>query len=347
MEQPDDSQQQLQQQQPPPFDSVAMQRQCSNNGETHSHDGVSTLTSTGLCEAVATSVRSNHHNSQHIAVSVVEVVEDDEEQAPVVRIENGMAASNQRTSPILVEAYHPISVQEVVVPHDNDLGSTIDTLDEPVQHNIGARRVLTCTMKRSAVWSLALPGLVILLVAVLVPTCWLTDRCGGSDTDDSTMKPILRHTQYTILYPECKEYYTTLLDDLNKNELFAFSFLDARLNYTGGHQVGEYCYVGSGFGNRYCRYYVYSKPSNSTGYEGWPRNVRDEGTGCVSYNASYCWYTAAEYENWPFSERMELCAANETQNAAAQLRHAIVNNACGSCNATQQQELNEWLVHHR
>lgn len=53
--------------------------------------------------------------------------------------------------------------------------------------------------------------------------------------------------------------------------------------------IGEWCYFG-GANREICSLYLFVNPSNVTGYTGWPRNIKDEGTGCIV--DEYCWYLA-------------------------------------------------------
>jgi len=100
-----------------------------------------------------------------------------------------------------------------------------------------------------------------------------------------------------------------------------------------GRRIGDFCRVKSSPGTA-CDYYVVSEPSASTGYDGWPRTYEDRGKGCVYHpdGKGKCLFTRDDYRHWPIEERERMCAGNYIANAAAQLRHAIANDACGgSC----------------
>ena len=102
-----------------------------------------------------------------------------------------------------------------------------------------------------------------------------------------------------------------------------------------GRRIGEYCRVKNSPNNAACEFSVVAESSAATGYDGWPRTYEDRGRGCT-YNPtskSKCLFTRDDYRHWPEAERTKMCAGTYVQNAAAQLRHAIVNDACGgACN---------------
>ena len=97
-----------------------------------------------------------------------------------------------------------------------------------------------------------------------------------------------------------------------------------------GRRIGDYCRVKNS-PNTACDYYVVAEASASTGYDGWPRTYNDRGRGCVYHpeGKGKCAYLKDDYRHWAVEERQSMCAGNYLANAAAQLRHAIVNDACG------------------
>ena len=105
-----------------------------------------------------------------------------------------------------------------------------------------------------------------------------------------------------------------------------------------GRRVGEFCGIKNSPSGA-CDYSVISEPSPTTGYDGWPRNYDDRGRGCVFHpeGKGKCVYLKDEsYRHWNKDELRQMCAGSYVQNAAAQLRHAIRNDACGgACSLPQ------------
>ena len=100
-----------------------------------------------------------------------------------------------------------------------------------------------------------------------------------------------------------------------------------------GRRIGEYCRVKNS-PNAACEFSVVAEPSTATGYDGWPRTYEDRGRGCVYHptGRGKCLFGREDYRHWPEAERTNMCSGTYVHNAAAQLRHAIVNDACGgSC----------------
>lgn len=78
-----------------------------------------------------------------------------------------------------------------------------------------------------------------------------------------------------------------------------------------------------------CSSYVKSYTIGNNNYNGWPRNLNDQGTGCVKSDSSrFCYFNDLEY-NLTLVERRFMCKQNSIKNALAQLRHALCNNQCG------------------
>lgn len=99
---------------------------------------------------------------------------------------------------------------------------------------------------------------------------------------------------------------------------------------SGGKTIGEFCRVKHS-PSASCEYHVMAKPSEATGYDGWPRTYDDRGRGCVYHptGKGKCLYGRQDYRQWDDQDRDDMCAGNYVQNAAVQLRHAIINGACG------------------
>ncbi|CAB9500544.1 expressed unknown protein [Seminavis robusta] len=104
-----------------------------------------------------------------------------------------------------------------------------------------------------------------------------------------------------------------------------------------GRRIGDHCRIKNS-PSASCDYYVVAEPSATTGYDGWPRTFEDRGRGCVYHpdGKGKCGYQKMDYRHWDETERTQMCAGNYVQNAAAQLRHAILNDRCGgSCSLPQ------------
>lgn len=77
-------------------------------------------------------------------------------------------------------------------------------------------------------------------------------------------------------------------------------------------------------------HYVNTNTVGSEGHRGWPRNIKDEGSGLVHNSArKTCSYTSTEFGTWTMQDRQEMCTSSVVTNAARQLRHAIRNGQCG------------------
>lgn len=102
----------------------------------------------------------------------------------------------------------------------------------------------------------------------------------------------------------------------------------------GFHRLTGGCYISINKGGGFCDLYVISATVGASGYRGWPRSYDNRGTGCVKApdfpkRRNICWYTMWNYYNWPLSQRLKMCASSfGEENAAEQLRHAIVNDQC-------------------
>ena len=115
-----------------------------------------------------------------------------------------------------------------------------------------------------------------------------------------------------------------------------------------GRRIGDYCRIKNS-PSAACDYYVMAEPSASTGYDGWPRTYEDRGRGCVYHpeGKGKCFFSRDDYRHWPLEDRREMCAGNYVSNAAAQLRHAIANDACGGecslpeCSSTRNMRMIE------
>eukprot|EP00168_Porphyra_purpurea_P006164 TRINITY_DN175_c0_g1_i3.p1 TRINITY_DN175_c0_g1~~TRINITY_DN175_c0_g1_i3.p1 ORF type:complete len:223 (+),score=63.32 TRINITY_DN175_c0_g1_i3:101-670(+) len=103
------------------------------------------------------------------------------------------------------------------------------------------------------------------------------------------------------------------------------AYLYGRL--TGGRTIGGCRIVSSTTGA--CKLYAKSAIPGVRGDKGHPKNVNNDGTGCVG-SATFCYFRRAEYVLTP-AERDDMCTADATHNAVAQLRHAFRNGACGKC----------------
>uniref|UniRef100_A0A7S0F569 Uncharacterized protein n=1 Tax=Craspedostauros australis TaxID=1486917 RepID=A0A7S0F569_9STRA len=121
---------------------------------------------------------------------------------------------------------------------------------------------------------------------------------------------------------DAKEYYLSLSDE----ELF--------LNFRNKpHRLGDFCYVqvSAPSSSNACQFYVKAESSDITTYNGWPRTFEsDQGTGCVKNDdSSFCYFKDHRY-SLSQNERNTMCTDSAQSNAAAQLRHAIHHNACGT-----------------
>eukprot|EP00737_Agarophyton_chilense_P004682 gb/GEZJ01006109.1/.p1 GENE.gb/GEZJ01006109.1/~~gb/GEZJ01006109.1/.p1 ORF type:complete len:145 (-),score=14.10 gb/GEZJ01006109.1/:167-601(-) len=116
-----------------------------------------------------------------------------------------------------------------------------------------------------------------------------------------------------------KSFYLSL----SPQALFAYGIK----NEVGG------CYISLHTGSSgYCDMYV-KTATTGNGYHGWPRNVNDQGTGCVKApefprRRTYCWYQRSEYNNHPLSVRNTFCTNSGVTNAANQLKYAIEKDQC-------------------
>lgn len=99
---------------------------------------------------------------------------------------------------------------------------------------------------------------------------------------------------------------------------------------TNRNRVGD-CYISEArFGA--CDLYVKSAISGVNGDKGWPKTTDNSGTGCVKApdygkKVSTCFYSDNSYLLTQ-AERDSFCTEFGKENAVAQLRHAIRNNAC-------------------
>lgn len=113
---------------------------------------------------------------------------------------------------------------------------------------------------------------------------------------------------------------------------------------SGGKKVGG-CYIKRNE-NGPCDIYVMTATVGASGDQGWPRNIRNEGNGCVRApdfpnGFSKCLYVSADFSNWPLDNRQKFCSDSGIDNAAEQLRHAILNNHCDipNCNSEPEDSL--------
>lgn len=102
----------------------------------------------------------------------------------------------------------------------------------------------------------------------------------------------------------------------------------------GVHRLAGGCRIDINTGSNFCDLYVISATVGAHGYRGWPRSFDNRGTGCVKApdfpkGRNICWYTMWNYKNWPMSDRSKMCASSFGEdNAAEQLRHAILHDQC-------------------
>lgn len=99
---------------------------------------------------------------------------------------------------------------------------------------------------------------------------------------------------------------------------------------TKGNNV-DGCYIAEA-DHAACDLYVKSTISGADGDYGWPKSKNMQGTGCVmhvknSNDMNKCIFYNARY-NLTQAERESFCTSNRIENAVAQLKHAIRNNAC-------------------
>jgi hypothetical protein len=147
----------------------------------------------------------------------------------------------------------------------------------------------------------------VLLVVLLVVATSRHEVSGKKLSNDASPPP-----------PQpCQEYL-----DMSDEDLFYAA--------SEGRRVGDHCRVKNS-PNAGCDYYVVAQASSATGYDGWPRTYDDRGRGCVYHpeGKGKCGYLKDDYRHWAMEERQAMCAGNYVANAATQLRHAIVNDACG------------------
>ena len=120
-------------------------------------------------------------------------------------------------------------------------------------------------------------------------------------------------------------------DDCEKDACYFLSLTDQELYDAGlNNEVGG-CYISECASRRCaCSVYVKTAKFGSNGYHGWPRDINNEGTGCVltPNSQNHCFFTHPQYSNWPMSDLAPMCTTNGIANAAAQLRHAIRSDQC-------------------
>eukprot|EP01025_Chloroclados_australasicus_P007288 TRINITY_DN1232_c0_g3_i1.p1 TRINITY_DN1232_c0_g3~~TRINITY_DN1232_c0_g3_i1.p1 ORF type:complete len:205 (-),score=3.79 TRINITY_DN1232_c0_g3_i1:591-1205(-) len=95
--------------------------------------------------------------------------------------------------------------------------------------------------------------------------------------------------------------------------------------------------------NAACDFYVQSAIHGTGSYKGYPLTTAGTGTGCVKApdypkHVTTCWYDDADYGLAINQITHVLCTEYGVPNAAAQLRHAIQNDAC-NCNLPYAQAI--------
>lgn len=123
--------------------------------------------------------------------------------------------------------------------------------------------------------------------------------------------------------------------DLSDEQLFQAA--------TDGNTIGDYCRV-KNTPNSSCEFHVTAKPSDLTNYDGWPRTYDDRGRGCVYHpeGKGKCLFLRDDYNHWAEKDRKKMCSGTYVTNAAAQLRHAILNDACGGECALPECSIEHW-----
>eukprot|EP00737_Agarophyton_chilense_P001353 gb/GEZJ01001519.1/.p1 GENE.gb/GEZJ01001519.1/~~gb/GEZJ01001519.1/.p1 ORF type:complete len:191 (-),score=22.71 gb/GEZJ01001519.1/:491-1063(-) len=117
-----------------------------------------------------------------------------------------------------------------------------------------------------------------------------------------------------------------------KDYYLAMSNEDIWNSARDGSRIGK-CYISSGGSGAHCDLYAKSAVKGIHGDYGWPKSTDKRGTGCVRApdfprKVGRCYYSDYVY-NLPKDVVDSFCTGNGKNNAVAQIRHAIRNDACG------------------